>query len=148
MKCNRCGKEVKDNSKFCPHCGASLTDEAFRCPHCNGVISSYDDTCPHCKEKLKWSDRNSNSEKNGLLLLFLVGLSLALSIVPFFGMILSVISLVLSLIFMKTIKYAKDVFILSIISTVLCLSLFIMVLVYNLNNTNITDTILFLCFFK
>lgn len=147
MKCQRCGKEVKENSKFCSHCGANLSDDdAFRCPHCKGVISSYDNVCPHCNEKLKWSHQVNQNDKKGLLLLVLVGVSLSFCLIPFIGTVLSVISLVLSIIFMKTIKYAFDSFILSIISTVLCFSLLIMVLVYNLNNVNITDSIFFFMF--
>ncbi len=54
MFCKKCGKEIDDNSKFCPNCGANLQDEIE-------VIDSY--SAPKAKN-------GSTSKSRGLALIF------------------------------------------------------------------------------
>lgn len=53
MKCNHCGKEIHDNSSYCPHCGNKLNKpEALFCPKCHKMRSSDMAFCPTCGSKL------------------------------------------------------------------------------------------------
>jgi uncharacterized membrane protein YhaH (DUF805 family)/predicted RNA-binding Zn-ribbon protein involved in translation (DUF1610 family) len=59
MYCSRCGKEIPDDSVFCPECGSQLISTAFPpemgkkggmvfCRGCGKEIHETAFTCPHC----------------------------------------------------------------------------------------------------
>ena len=55
MRCSRCGKEIPNDSVFCPECGAEQTTEEkteenekkIRCPKCGSEIP---EDCVFCPE--------------------------------------------------------------------------------------------------
>lgn len=49
VKCSKCGREIKKESKFCPECGASLIKQ---CPKCNAIIEGSPKFCPECGRKI------------------------------------------------------------------------------------------------
>ena len=65
MKCEKCGADVPNKSKFCPSCGNELNKQTrtLECSKCGGLMEiSFDNpimTCPYCgnKELLKESDK-------------------------------------------------------------------------------------------
>lgn len=55
MKCNKCNKEIPDNSKFCLHCGAKvdiLDGIVCKCGYKNPLDAIY---CTECGKKLGFS---------------------------------------------------------------------------------------------
>ena len=49
MICNKCGKEIADDSAFCTFCGASVVkDQQLTCKQCGRPLEEGDQFCPSC----------------------------------------------------------------------------------------------------
>ncbi|MEG0275922.1 MAG: DUF5050 domain-containing protein [Coprobacillus sp.] len=48
MYCQKCKREIDDDSLFCVHCG----QEVKRCSHCHNVVGENDQYCSHCGNNL------------------------------------------------------------------------------------------------
>lgn len=61
MRCSRCGKEIPNDSVFCPECGAEQTTEEkteenekkIRCPKCGSEIPEDSVFCPECGNSVR-----------------------------------------------------------------------------------------------
>lgn len=53
-KCNQCGAELMDGTKFCPNCGAKVEEKPKRlfCPQCGQEVDPSAAFCPNCGFKL------------------------------------------------------------------------------------------------
>lgn len=70
MKCIHCGKEIKDDSKFCPYCGGSVTEHNDHkkiirfCRWCGAPVNENQKICPSCHRILTSdSEENKTEEK-------------------------------------------------------------------------------------
>lgn len=48
IKCNKCGKELPNDSKFCMNCGSKLEEEKNICYSCNAEVLKGAKFCPNC----------------------------------------------------------------------------------------------------
>lgn len=95
--CNKCGKEVKEGTKFCPDCGNQLTGEngsknpqqnttiKISCPKCGSLIPNGSISCDKCGTPL-----NQDSYKNIVIIGYIVTIISTL-IIPILGIIISII---------------------------------------------------------
>lgn len=95
--CNKCGKEVKEGTKFCPDCGNQLTggNESknpqqnttikISCPKCGSLIPNGSISCDKCGTPL-----NQDSYKNIVIIGYIVTIISTL-IIPILGIIISII---------------------------------------------------------
>ncbi len=51
-KCMSCGKEVPNDSVFCPFCGTKDIKDDSTCPICKKIVPSDSAFCPFCGEKI------------------------------------------------------------------------------------------------
>lgn len=112
MYCNKCGKEVDNNEKFCPYCGNKLTDDA--------VVSG----------------ETTTATSNASLVFAIIGLvlgisSIALCFVPIFGIMLGLAGIVLAILGLKSRKHGMAVtgLALSIVGAILSVILTISIMV-------------------
>ena len=95
MLCPKCGKENKNNAKYCMYCGKKIIKEISStfifCSNCGKKNSSKDKYCSNCCEKLredKTKIKDYTQSKNGVgfmlgLLLGIIGLIIGLCLYPF-----------------------------------------------------------------
>lgn len=100
MFCSKCGKEIDDNSEFCPFCGVSIELKEDKkdvmkvkfCPKCNKEYDNKLAFCKICGTKLEEKDKIDESVKSeGTkepkepdLVHFVVGLLLVMFVFLFF----------------------------------------------------------------
>ena len=61
MKCEKCGKEIDDNAKFCCFCGSKVPDKIF-CPQCGQKLPAGAVFCSACGKKISETGEEEPSE--------------------------------------------------------------------------------------
>lgn len=76
--CNNCGKQIDDNSNYCPNCGQlnkmsnkgsnSINKIVYdghlhRCPRCEAVIEAFVTKCPYCGNELRDNPVSSSMQE-------------------------------------------------------------------------------------
>lgn len=52
-RCQHCGMQIAQPSKFCPHCGKPLAGGTIVCPQCQATIPADSNFCPQCRTQLR-----------------------------------------------------------------------------------------------
>lgn len=53
VKCGACGKQIAEDSKFCPECGAKVEQAKSKfCPECGKPVAEGSKFCPECGNKI------------------------------------------------------------------------------------------------
>ena len=60
MKCEKCGFENPDNSKFCCQCGTKMPVNN-ECPKCHTTFPSYGRFCPNCGTQLRVESKDKSN---------------------------------------------------------------------------------------
>ena len=69
-RCNKCGAEIDDESKFCPYCGADLNSSTLnsekeeQCLNCGFFLKPYQKYCPNCGLDNPSYDENARMNTN------------------------------------------------------------------------------------
>ena len=63
MKCNKCGHDNDETSKFCVKCGTQLEKKPKYCPRCGAELSDSALFCPKCGEKISTSVNKKGNSK-------------------------------------------------------------------------------------
>ena len=61
MFCKHCGKQLSENTRFCPNCGWERYDPVpFKCEHCGTIIPKGSGFCTKCG----WSVEKSKTHNS------------------------------------------------------------------------------------
>ena len=84
--CSNCGKEIKEDSKFCPHCGEGVkqktpeTTSGIICPKCGSTIPFGSTVCVKCGNSL-----NQDTHTAAIVIGYICSIFL-----PLFGIIIGI----------------------------------------------------------
>lgn len=93
--CSNCGKEINENTKFCPDCGTPIkgsdnvqasTGSGINCPKCGSIIPFGNDICLNCGTPL-----NKESHVAAIVIGY-VGTILGAFLIPLIGVIIGIVS--------------------------------------------------------
>ena len=60
MYCEKCGKQLNDNDKFCISCGTKVEEDIqadhICCPNCGSILNDDDQFCTSCGSKIGYDE--------------------------------------------------------------------------------------------